>query len=73
MTVNGKISDSKTSAIMQLLTLIEGINKLLDLHEKAGNVLMIKQYLHQKKEFAQQLIGLLESEYHLSVQVREAA
>ena len=53
-------NDKKYIRILRLLHLIEGVNESIDANEKMKNQLMIRQYQHLKKEYALELLKLLE-------------
>ena len=56
---NTKLVSEKIAQVTDLLEQIESVNEMIDLHNKADDDFMLKQYQHRKGQFVKELKTLL--------------
>jgi len=52
---NTNVVSEKIAQVTDLLEQIEAVNEMIDLHRKADNDFMLKQYQHRKEKFVKEL------------------
>jgi len=52
---NTNVVSEKIAQVTDLLEQIEAVNEMIDLHRKADDDFMLKQYQHRKEKFVKEL------------------
>ncbi len=55
------ISDEKIIRAMDLLEQIKDVNRMIEIHQKDGDDMMLRQYRFRREKFLKELSGILET------------
>lgn len=62
----------KTEAVVHQLKLIDGANRQIEISKKMNSELMVRQYVHLKKELTKELLNIL-ADFNLPIQMKDVA
>ncbi|MBI5916154.1 MAG: hypothetical protein HY842_12330 [Bacteroidetes bacterium] len=72
ITKNTISKSERKKRVNRLLDLIDGANESIELSRETGSEFLVKQYLHLKKKYLDELSAVL-AEFNVQIEIKEAA
>ena len=69
---NTMSKSERKKRVNRLLDLIDGANESIELSRETGSAFLVKQYLHLKRQYLDEL-GALLAAFNVQIEIKEAA